>query len=171
MPPSWAAWTAAARWPSTWRSCSSFKNSAFFPATKAALAGDRGNKPLPLQLLIGPLGGDHADAQLLGQQPHGGQGVALLQLPADDQGLHLFGDLLVNGLSALVADDNVQIGTSFPGARAPFPRGVPRGDAILPRVEILYIYYIHTKPGLSTPSACFFEKKLWPGSPPEKPFP
>ena len=66
--------------------------------------------------------------------PHAGQGIPFPQLAADDKRLDLLGDLLVNGFSTLVADDNVQTNTSFPGARAPCPRASPRAAAIPLRV-------------------------------------
>ena len=74
---------------------------------KAPLARHSGEKALPLQLLIGPLGGDDGNAQLLGQQPHGGQGLALLQLSPENEALHLPGDLVIDGYAAGIADDDV----------------------------------------------------------------
>ena len=47
---------------------------------EAALAGDGVDKARPFQLLIGPLGGDDADAQVLGKAPDAEQGLVLLQL-------------------------------------------------------------------------------------------
>ena len=70
---------------------------------KAALAGNVLQKTVPLQLLIGPLGGDDRDAQLLGQQTHRGQGLPRRQRPGADLLLHLVGDLLIDGFSAGIA--------------------------------------------------------------------
>ena len=72
---------------------------------EAALAGDGIEKALPFQLLIGPLGGDDADTQILGQVPDGGQRVILPQRSADDLVLDLGVDLLVNGSTAFVVNE------------------------------------------------------------------
>ena len=45
---------------------------------KASLACHGINEAFPLQLLIGALRGDHADAQILGQPPDGRQKVSFL---------------------------------------------------------------------------------------------
>lgn len=89
---------------------------------KAALAGNRGDEALPLQLLIGTFGGDDADPQLSGQQPHGGQSLPLPQLPPEDQALDLPGDLVIDRGVPRVAYNDVHV--------------------IPPAVSIGYIQYI-----------------------------
>ena len=56
---------------------------------KTALALHGADKPELLQVGVGALGGDHADAQILGKIPDGGQGFMLLKLAADDLGFDL----------------------------------------------------------------------------------
>src|SRR5699024_947679 len=79
---------------------------------EAALARHGVNVSIPLQLLVGPLGGDHADPQVPGQGPDGGQGLPGLQPPRGHGALDLPADLLVDGLAAGVADDDVHGFTS-----------------------------------------------------------
>ena len=76
-----------------------------FPCHKAALAGHGVNEALGLQLVVGTLGGDDGDLQILGQSPDGGQGLAGPQLPGDDLGLDLGVDLVVDGLVGDIADN------------------------------------------------------------------
>ena len=87
--------------------------SGSFPSSQAllgvkvaetALAGNGIEKSLPFQLLVGSLGGNDADAQILGQVPDGGKGVVLPQCSADDLGPDLGVDLLINGSTAFVVN-------------------------------------------------------------------
>src|SRR5699024_8773060 len=80
---------------------------------KTALGGERVNEPLPLQLLIGPLGGDDADAQVLGQVSDGGEGLVRLQFPADDLIFDLGVNLIVDGGPTAVVNVEIQTITSF----------------------------------------------------------
>ena len=57
------------------------------------------------KLVVGALGGDDADAQILGQRADGRQGLVLLQGAGDDLRAHLLANLLVDGRSALVVDE------------------------------------------------------------------
>ena len=73
----------------------------------AALGGDGVDEALPLQLLVGPLGGDDADPQVLGQRTDRRQKIALPQLPREDGAADLAVELLVDRLRIGVADDEI----------------------------------------------------------------
>ena len=79
-----------------------------FRRDKAAPSRHGDDKAFPLQFLISAFGGDEADAQLLGQQPHGGQRFPLRQLSGYNCLFDLHHDLLINGHIAGVANYNVQ---------------------------------------------------------------
>ena len=84
-----------------------------FGSHEAALGGDGVDESLFFQLVVGALGGDDADAQILGEIPDGGQGFVLLKLAADDLGFDLGVDLVVNGKATLVVDQYGHFGTSL----------------------------------------------------------
>ena len=65
---------------------------------KAALAGHGVEEAVGLQLVVGPLGGDDGDPQVLGQGPDGGQRLSGGELPGNDLGFDLGVDLIVDGL-------------------------------------------------------------------------
>ena len=56
---------------------------------KATLAGHGVDQPLGLQFVIGPLGGDDGDPQVLGQGPDGGQRLSGGEIPGNDLGFDL----------------------------------------------------------------------------------
>ena len=59
----------------------------------AALGRQRIDKALPLQLLVGALGRNKADTQILGKSADGGQQLMLGKLPTDDLIFNLSVDL------------------------------------------------------------------------------
>ena len=65
---------------------------------KAALAGHGVEEAVGLQLVVGPLGGDDGDPQVLGQGPDGGQRLSGGEIPGNDLGFDLGVDLIVDGL-------------------------------------------------------------------------
>ena len=67
------------------------------------------NEAFLLQVVVGPFGGNHADAQLLGQQPNAGQGLARFQLAGKDLFLNLAGDLGINRALTSVADVDLHL--------------------------------------------------------------
>ena len=71
---------------------------------EAPLAGQRVDEPLALQLVIGPLGGNDADTQILGQRPYAGQRLALGHLSGQYGVLDLAVYLVIDGRAAAVVD-------------------------------------------------------------------
>ena len=65
---------------------------------KAALAGQRDDIALLLQLPVGPLDGVWIDGEPGGQLPHGGQPFSRRDAAAGDQPAEIVCDLFVNGL-------------------------------------------------------------------------
>ena len=98
------------------------------PATKLPLPGTVSMKPLGLEVGVGALGGDDADAS--GRSPRhadrGKLGAPRRASPVQDEVLHLRGDLLVDGLAARVRDDDVHAAPAPAPAPASFRR-LPRG--------------------------------------------
>ena len=72
-----------------------------------ALCRDGVEKALFFQLLVSPLGGDEADAQVLGKPPDGGEHLVLRQRAADDLLLDLGVDLVIDGRAAFVVNQYV----------------------------------------------------------------
>ena len=64
-----------------------------FTGYKTAFSGNGDDKTFTLQLLIGTLGGNQADAQLPGQKPKRGQRVPRLQSARENLAFDLAGDL------------------------------------------------------------------------------
>ena len=71
-----------------------------FAGDEAAPAGLSDDKAIALQLFVGPLCRDDADAQLLRQEADGRKGVPLRQFAGDDLALDLRDYLLVDGRPA-----------------------------------------------------------------------
>ena len=65
---------------------------------EASLAGNGGHVALRLEILVGALGRDRADAQLRGERADGRELLACGELPCGDGVAYLRCDLLVDGL-------------------------------------------------------------------------
>ena len=61
------------------------------------------------QLIVGPLCGDDADAQIPRQPPDGRHSFLRLQFPAQNLVLDLGVELLVDGCTALVIDEKIHV--------------------------------------------------------------
>ena len=75
---------------------------------EVALAGDIGHEALGDEVGVGARGGDDADAQVPGQGPDGGQHLVSLHLAGEDRIPDLLSDLLVDGHSRRVGQDDCE---------------------------------------------------------------
>ena len=81
---------------------------------EVALAGNVGQEAFGDEVGVGAGGGDDADAQVTGQSPDRGQHLVGLHLAGQDRVPDLLGDLLVDGNSCRVGqDDRERHGNSF----------------------------------------------------------
>ena len=78
----------------------------------AALCRNGVEKALFFQLLVSPLGGNKADAQVFGKPPDGGKHLVFRQRAADDLLLDLGVDLIIDGRAAFVVNQNIHVITS-----------------------------------------------------------
>ena len=72
---------------------------------KGAFSGDGIEESLLLQLVIGPLGSDNADAEILCQPTDGGQRLILGECAGNDLLLELGIDLFIDGCAAFIVDE------------------------------------------------------------------
>lgn len=79
---------------------------------EAAFSCNGFNEAFLFQIVVGAFGGNNADTQLFGEQPHAGQGIPRLQFAGYNVVFYLGSDLFIDGLPAGITYCDIQYGTS-----------------------------------------------------------